>query len=58
MKGVKCDWKENCYLYKLYQQNKKLKEKNRQLKKELKEAENEIYYGKDKLGDRHEMGCW
>ncbi len=58
IKGWKCDFKDKCYLYALYKQNKKLKEENKLLKRKIDELETDLSWGTgDKIGDVHEMGC-
>lgn len=58
MKGIPCDDKKNCYLYKLYKENKRLKEENKRLKCKIEDLQWKMSYMDDpfSIGDRHEMG--
>lgn len=61
MKGLPCDFKDNCYLYKLQKENKALKIKNKQLRLKINSLEDEqnlqSWGNSNRIGDVHEMGC-
>ena len=60
VKGQKCDIKSDCYLYKLYQENKKLKQECKQLRIYSSNLQNLLSYEKEQasMNDVREMGSW
>lgn len=60
VKGQKCDIKSDCYLHKLYQENKKLKQECKQLRTYSSNLQNLLSYEKEQssMNDTREMGSW